>query len=102
MRRVNMWVDDVRLPPEGFDVWCTTAELAIRFLDKHWSQVDVLSLDHDLGEDSYGSGYGVIQWMEEKVYVHSWEPNMDIRVHSDNPVGRKNILAGIESIKRRA
>ncbi len=102
MRKVKMWVDDVRLPPEGFDVWCLTAEHATKFLDKHWSRVEVLSLDHDLGDESYGTGYDVIKWMEEKVYVHSWEPTMDIHVHSDNGPGIKNIRAGIESIKRRA
>lgn len=101
MRRVKVWVDDERMVPPGYDVSCPTAEIAIRFIDKHWGQIDVLSLDHDLGEESYGSGYDIIKWIEEKVYVSSWEPTMEIKIHTDNPVGRKNMLAALESIERR-
>jgi len=45
-----------------------------------------LSLDHDLGED-LPTGYDLCKWMVESNY---W-PKGDIFIHSQNPVGMRNM-----------
>jgi hypothetical protein len=100
MRKINLWLDDVRLPPDEFQAWCTNTKDMKKFLTDYWGHIEVISLDHDLGDEDYGTGYDVITFIEELVHVHGWEPHMEFRIHSDNPVGRKNMLAGIASIKR--
>ena len=100
-RKVKLWIDDERHPPMDYLAWCTNSMDAIRFIDKFWGRIEVISFDHDLGDESYGTGYDVLKFMEEKVYQESWEPQMTFRIHSANPVGRKNMQAAIDSIGRR-
>ncbi|MGV8875505.1 MAG: cyclic-phosphate processing receiver domain-containing protein [Rhodococcus sp. (in: high G+C Gram-positive bacteria)] len=45
---MKLWVDDLRLPPEGWE-WAKTSREAITALSS--SDVSELSLDHDLGGD---------------------------------------------------
>lgn len=100
MRIVKLWIDDERLPPDEFEAWCTNASDAKKFLISHWPQIEVISFDHDLGDDERGTGYDVIKFMEEQVHKHGWIPDMEFRIHTQNPVGRKNISAGIASIQK--
>jgi hypothetical protein len=55
----------------------------IALLETGW--VEELSLDHDLGDDSRGTGYDVILWIEEAVALRGFVPPRII-VHSANPV----------------
>jgi hypothetical protein len=101
MRKTKLWIDDVRLPPDEYNAWCTNARDAIRFIDEHWGKIQKISFDHDLGDDDYGTGYDVIKFIEERVFLYSWEPLMEFAVHTDNAAGMKNIRAAIDSIQRR-
>lgn len=94
----KLWVDDVRVPPEPASewLWVKTSMEAIDALSE--TDFDVVSLDHDLGEES-GSGYDVACYIERKAWYGSVIPG-EIRVHSANPVGRKNIELCIEAIQR--
>lgn len=49
---MNVYVDDLRDCPEGFTI-ARTFEEAVTLLEQH--EVDILSLDHDLGEDAEGN-----------------------------------------------
>ena len=87
---VEMWLDDVRNPPELHDppmVWVKTAEEAVDLLKT--GTVSYASLDHDLGFG--GSGYDVVCWMEEN---DQWPVN-GVDVHSMNPVGRQYMMMAI-------
>jgi hypothetical protein len=100
---LKVFLDDIRIPSDVYPnesnwVTVTTASECIDMLTKN--HVDVLSLDHDLGDDSDGTGYDVLRWLEEQVYMHDYEAPLDIRVHSANPVGRARMLSAITSIKR--
>jgi hypothetical protein len=68
-----------------------------KFNDFLWP-VTELSLDHDLGDDSIGTGYDVLTWLEEQVHCHSFTPPPVIKVHSANPVAKQRMLAAIQSI----
>lgn len=61
--------------------------------------VQVISLDHDLGDDRRGTGYDVIVWIEEAVLLRGLEPPR-IRVHSANPAARARMLQGAAAIVR--
>jgi hypothetical protein len=46
-------------------------------------KVTHISLDHDLGDDTRGTGYDVILWIEEQVFTCGFKAPV-IYVHSAN------------------
>lgn len=86
-RGMNLWVDDLRLPPEDW-YWAKTSAAAIELLwvnhpDAVGERVTVMSLDHDLGGDD--TTRPVVLWMCE----NGWAWPGQVVVHSANPVGRE-------------
>ena len=94
---INLYVDDLRDCPEGFQV-ARTMEEAIEILET--KQVNILSLDHDLGEDSQGNllptGYDLVKLFCERG-LHANK----IYLHTDNPVGRDNMYHTLKAAQRR-
>lgn len=95
----KIWLDDAREAPEGY-LHIKTAEECIAFLEIQWYNIEILSLDHDLGENKQ-TGYDVVKYIEERVHIIGSYVTFQMLIHSDNPVGIKNMKAGIESIKKR-
>lgn len=94
---MKLFVDDIRVPSDNTWTVARTYDEAISVLKD--GDVEVLSLDHDLGEGK--SGYDVICWVEDKVFTDTdFIPPKEILVHSANPVGRNRIYAAIDSIQR--
>jgi len=93
---MKLFVDDVRKSPDSSWEIARTYKEAIDALKS--GMVEVLSLDHDLGEDL--TGYDIINWLERKVYHEEIEAPKEILVHSANPVGVNNIKRAINSIER--
>ena len=58
-----------------------------------------ISLDHDLGDDTIGTGYDVVLWIEEQVAMNKMNPPI-IQIHSANTSAKSKMLAGIEKIYR--
>jgi hypothetical protein len=96
---MKLFVDDIRQPPDNTWIVATTAKKAIQVLNMN--KVQVLSLDHDLG-DPDETGYTIICWVEEQTVTN---PNFHlpetILVHSANPVGSQKIRRAIRSIEKR-
>jgi hypothetical protein len=92
-----LFLDDTRQPPPGFSLvrWPDEAIEALKT-----GRVEHLSLDHDLGDDTRGTGYDVILWIEEQVATRGWNPPGIIEVHSSNSSARVKMENGIESIRR--
>ena len=87
---MNVWLDDLRNAPEGFDVHVKTAQEAINLLKS--GHVEVISLDHDLGEGA-GTGYDVACFIERHnipVICH---------IHTQNVVGRRNMEMALRKAK---
>jgi len=95
---MKVYLDDERTPPDGW-VLVRWPEEAINILKT--GEVEIISLDHDLGDDSIGTGYDVVLWLEEQVAVNKITPPI-IKVHSANTSAKAKMLAGIESIYRLA
>jgi hypothetical protein len=91
---MKVFLDDVRKPPSGYTL-VQTYEECVKLLET--GKVKELSLDHDLGTEK--TGYDVVRWIEEKVAMEDFNPPL-IKIHSANPVGRRNMEAGISSINR--
>lgn len=92
---MKLWLDDIRIPPEGGWTWVTTVKDAIRCLET--GTVEEISFDHDLGTKD--DGCDVAAWIEmmaaaEKMNRIKWS------IHSANPVGRQRISQAMESAER--
>ncbi len=96
--RVRVFLDDERKAPPGW-LQVRWPEEALAWLKT--GRVEALSLDHDLGDDSRGTGYTVLLWLEEQVALHGMTPPL-LRVHSANTSARLKMLAACEAIVRLA
>jgi hypothetical protein len=103
---MKVWLDDKcdidcdrRTPSEWVGV--KTAHEAIALLKK--GTVRALSLDHDLGdEESVGSGYDVLEWIENEVVTNGFIPPQIIKIHSANSSVYPKMNLAIESIEKLA
>lgn len=99
---MKLWLDDIRPAPEGWtwikDAWHAIALLAELCTISHSSDIEI-SLDHDLGDDKNGTGYDVAKSIESGAHSGTI-PRIKWNVHSANPVGRKNMIAALESADR--
>ena len=92
---MKIFLDDIRKPPDESWTLCKWPDEVIDLLLT--GKVTHLSLDHDLGNDDFGTGNDVVIWLEEQVYFNRLRPPI-ITVHSANPVGRKKMEQGIKNI----
>lgn len=91
---MKIYLDDERPTPDGCHT-CRWPEEVIELLKA--GGVTHLSLDHDLGDDTHGTGYDLVVWIEEQVATTGFEPP-EIVVHSANVSARAKMEAGIRSI----
>ncbi|KAF6565396.1 hypothetical protein G9G63_09570 [Paenibacillus sp. EKM202P] len=95
--KIDLYVDDLRDCPDGFVVARSYYE-AIHILET--KSVGILTLDHDLGEDIDGkelpNGYDLVKYFCE----HGLRADK-IYLHTDNPVGRKNMYETLLAAQRR-
>ena len=94
---IKIWLDDQREAPDGW-VRTQTAHETIELLKT--GQVEEISLDHDLGpEESVGTGYDVVKWVEEQVVLNRFLAPV-MHVHSANGPAGDRMRQGIASIER--
>lgn len=95
-RPLKIWVDDIRTRPAWDWVQAFTSSEAILLLENHRSSgfpVEIMSLDHDLGGDD--TSRPIVLWMCENDF---WP--VEVRVHTQNQVGRVWLEGMIERYKR--
>lgn len=95
--KINLYVDDLRDCPPGFTIARTVEEAKHYIINYH---IQILSLDHDLGEDENGNllqtGYDLVKYFcanglrADKIYIHT-----------DNGVGRENMFHTLKAAQRR-
>ncbi|WP_250476206.1 cyclic-phosphate processing receiver domain-containing protein [Caballeronia sp. INML1] len=95
---MKVFLDDERATPDGWErvYW---PDEAIQLLAS--GTVEEISLDHDLGDDTRGTGYDVILWIEEAVALRGFCPPK-ITVHSANSSAVSKMRAGVLAIERLA
>lgn len=93
---MKLFLDDIRDTPDGW-ARAYTSQQAIDILSG--GKVEVISLDHDLGDSDPGNGYSVASWIEENAIANGFTPPV-IEIHSANPIGRKRIMQVKQSLIR--
>lgn len=91
---MKIWLDDIRLPPKGYE-WVLSVNSAKALITKCIKEnisIEILDLDHDLGDYAScgGDGIKLVLWLAEN------ELYLPINVHSANPVGKENMEAIIK------
>lgn len=98
-KEMKIFLDDIRFPPDNSWQIVRKASDCIRLLGIYGHCVKAISFDHDLGNDKDGTGYDVASWIEEQCYYKAMTcPNW--RIHSANPVGRKNIANAMKNAEK--
>lgn len=86
---MKIWVDDLRPVPQGYEGAKSVNEAIelIRKAEKNGIEIEVLDLDHDLGDYSKDGGDAIklLDWLAER------ETFYPIEIHTANPVGRANM-----------
>jgi hypothetical protein len=98
---MRIWVDDVRpMPAEGYDVHAKTLEGLLELIVLHLQAgeaIAFISFDHDmpttepLKSINIHNVYDILKYLLNKGAVDDFSFIKDWRVHSMNPVGKKNI-----------
>ena len=94
---MRMYLDDLRIPVEEFDFVVRSYDEAISIIKKY-GVPKFISFDHDLGADENGkllkTGYDLAKWIVEADLDNSYTIPSDFtyKVHSQNPVGKQNIV----------
>lgn len=88
---INLFLDDCRDAPSNNFVIVRNAKDALYILRQ--CRVNILSLDHDLG-DNQSTGYDLLKiliesWIYKNATVYPFPK--EIYLHSANPVGRENM-----------
>lgn len=95
----KLFIDDERTPVG--DDWIVARSssdaMAVAFI---YGIPDFISFDHDLGGDDTTMVF--LKWLAEFCLNNKYNFDFEYEVHSQNPVGRDNIIGFIESFKRGA
>ena len=93
----KIWLDDIRESPQDY-IWCRSVNECKKQIElcEALEGVELLDIDHDLGEYSSdgGDGIALIDWLAKRDTMYP------IALHTQNPVGRNNMLRAIESYYR--
>ena len=95
---IKVYLDDIRPAPEGW-VKVLWPDHVIALLKT--GNVDEISLDHDLGNDLFGTGYDVLLWIENEVVTNNFQPPI-IRVHSANGPAYDKMTMAVLNIRKLA
>lgn len=118
MSPVKIWLDDLREPPDHSWLWFKEAPTLIMWLNNtghpRFNEVEVMSLDHDLGVCRQchgdqipaecrhnGTGYDVLTFMESMLDWVARQGCPDIRIHTANPVARIRMQLALGNIEKR-
>jgi hypothetical protein len=88
---MKLFVDDIRIPPDQTWIVARSSGEALKMCSALWPTE--LALDHDLGGEDTIMNFlkGLYEMWDGERAIPAWS------VHSGNPVGKKNIVAYMES-----
>ena len=91
--KYRLFIDDERDPPEDGKPWVVARsyDYAVQVVSMMGAP-RYISFDHDLGDNSK-TGYDFAKWLvQQDIDTDFLEPDFIFDVHSQNPVGRDNIV----------
>jgi len=100
MTMINLFLDDIRNCPDNFILVKTVSQLIYKLdeLKELDQEVNIISLDHDLGENE-PTGYDFVKYLIES---GNYDPSVypkQIFLHTANGVGRDNMFKLLERYK---
>jgi len=93
---MKLWIDDWRKPPSDEWHWVQTSQQAIAYLSHFGTMIELVSFDHDLGEDD--TAMKVVDYIDR---ASEYRAPPRFEVHSQNPVGAANIRSAMQRITER-
>jgi len=91
----NLWLDDLRPMPSGFDIWAKTVEDAQKYILE--GNIGFISFDNDLAQEK--EGRHLATWIEELAFNGEIQ-KIGWKVHSANPIGAKSIEQAMTNADR--
>ena len=98
MDKVNIFLDDCRLTPNGY-VRTYTVEETIELLIRFKGNIGILSLDNDLGE-GLQEGYMVTEWLEKQYLLNDFPLPDKVIPHTMNPIAMNRMNLIIDKLYR--
>jgi hypothetical protein len=84
----KLWIDDIRPAPNGY-IWIKSVNDFIDYLVENGiNDIIVFDFDHDAG-DYQKDGGDYIKCLDYLEFIGA--DNINVRIHSANPVGRSNM-----------
>jgi len=93
---INIFMDDNRPCPDRFILARNASDCRLLLLE---NEVNILSLDHDLGDVDAETGYDFCKWLVEEGYTNSNIYPKVIYLHTGNGVGRDNMFKLLKRYK---
>lgn len=86
---MKIWLDDLRVAPDGYETAKSVNEAIdlIEGCEQNGEEIEVLDLDHDLGDYAYDGG-DAIKLLD---YLAERETFYPVEIHTANLVGRENM-----------
>lgn len=83
---MKIWLDDLRVAPDGYETAKSVNEAIdlIEECEQNGEEIEVLDLDHDLGDYAYDGG-DAIKLLD---YLAERETFYPVEIHTANPIGR--------------
>lgn len=92
---MKIFVDDIRTV-DGFDYIARTAKVFFDYcINNKINRIELLSLDHDLGDSSAPTGYDIVKGLPDLGLSIG-----TIQFHTANPVGFDNMLHYALNLKK--
>lgn len=85
---MKIWLDDEYEPNEPGWTWTTNVQDTLDFLRLNPTNITDISLDHDLGDNTLGTGYDVLKYIEFRTNADLSLDHIRIHIHSGNPMRR--------------
>ena len=98
----KMYLDEIQTPIEEFDFIARSFDEAVSIIKEN-GVPNFISFDHDLGVDCDGNilktGYDLAKWLVNSDLDNEYTLpfNFKYKVHSQNPVGKRNIISLLNS-----
>lgn len=90
---MKLWLDDMRDAPDDSWTVIRKVEPAIKFIRQF--RPNTISLDHDIENRPDDETFKPVAYFIGEMYNNDvfWADDLEVRVHSDNPVGAKELQA---------
>lgn len=94
---MKLWLDDMRDAPDDSWTVIRKVEPAIKFIARYGGEITDFSLDHDIENRPDDETFKPVAYFLGECFKNDFRfEDAHITIHSDNPVGAKELIAILE------